>query len=172
MIARILPRRLLRLARHSFWWSSASLLRRRDAYARVAAADLTFALHLFLIPVFSLVGLAGCSLTSGLHGRASHISRGALGVFAILYVALDTFAVVSQGASFMVARTFPTEQQAALYAFVSAVLTSPLGSGVILGLFVAGTLALIVGMARRPWRSIRAALPANRASCLCWLECC
>jgi hypothetical protein len=114
--------------------------------ARAAAADMTFALHVLLIPVFSLIGLAGCCLTSGLHGRAVSISRGALGMFAMLYVALDTFAGVSQGASFMVARSFPAEQQAALYEFAFAVLTGPLGSGVILALFVAGTLAWIVGM--------------------------
>jgi hypothetical protein len=75
--------------------------------ARAATADMTFALHLLLIPVFSLIGLAGCCLTSGLHNPAARISRGALGVFAVLYTALDTFAGVSQGASFMVARSFP-----------------------------------------------------------------
>jgi hypothetical protein len=114
--------------------------------ARAAAAEMTFVLHLLLIPVFSLIGLAGCCLTSGLRGRAVRVSRTALGMFAILYVALDTFAGVSQGGSFLLARTFPAEQQAALYEFAFAVLTGPLGSGVILGLFVAGTLAWIVGL--------------------------
>lgn len=114
--------------------------------ARVAAAELTLVLHLVLIPVFGLLGLAGCSLTDGLPGPAARVSRAALACFVILYVALDTFAGVAQGVAFMVARGFPAAQQATLYDFVWTVLTGPLGSGLILGLFGAGTLAWIVGM--------------------------
>ena len=67
--------------------------------ASLAQADVHFALHLALIPLFGLIGLAGSLLTIGLQGRAARISRGAMAVFVTLYAAYATLDGVTVGLS-------------------------------------------------------------------------
>lgn len=114
--------------------------------AMLAVAPAYLALHLGLIAVFSLMGLAGWLLTSGLHSWAAWLSRVAMLVFVPLYIAYDMFAGVVPGFFFTVARSFSADQQASLYNSMMAAVESPLGVGVALSLFGGGTLAWIVGM--------------------------
>ena len=111
----------------------------------MAEAGVMFALHLVLIPVFSLMGLAGYWLTDGLSGRAAAVSRLAMPVFVILYTAYDTAAGVSTSAYFSVVRGLTAEQQDNFYQVFVATAASPQGSAPLV-FFVVGTLAWIAGM--------------------------
>jgi hypothetical protein len=114
--------------------------------ASLAQADVHFALHLALIPLFGLIGLAGRLLTAGVPGRAAAISRGALAVFVTLYAAYATLDGVAVGMLFHSLRELPASQQAATYQFLMATFGGPLGIAAQLVVAIGGTLAWIVGM--------------------------
>jgi hypothetical protein len=114
--------------------------------ASLAQADVHFALHLALIPLFGLIGLAGHLLTTGLQGRAAAISRGAMAVFVTLYAAYATLDGVAVGMLFHTLRELPVDQQAATYQFLTATFGGPLGIAAQLVVAIGGTLAWIVGM--------------------------
>jgi hypothetical protein len=114
--------------------------------ASLAQADVHFALHLALIPLFGLIGLAGYLLTVGLHGRAAAISRGAMAVFVMLYAAYATLDGVALGMLFHTMRGLPAAQQAVVYQFLVATFASPPGIAAQLVVSIGGTLAWIVGM--------------------------
>jgi hypothetical protein len=107
--------------------------------ASLAQADVHFALHLMLIPLFGLIALAGSLLTSGLSGRAAHISRGAMAVFA-------TLDGVTVGLLLHAARELPADQQTGMYQFLGTAFASPLSSAAQLVVALGGTLAWIIGM--------------------------
>ncbi len=114
--------------------------------ASLAQADIHFALHLALIPLFGLIGLAGALLTTGLHGRAARISRGAMAVFVTLYAAYVTLDGVTVGLLLHAMRELPNDRQAGMYQFVLAAFASPFSIGANLFVILGGTLAWIVGM--------------------------
>ena len=114
--------------------------------ASMAQADMHYALHLALIPLFGLIALAGHLLTTGLHGRAAAVSRGAMAVFATLYAAYATLDGVAVGMLFHTLRELPADQQAATYQFLISTFGGPLGIAAQLMVAIGGTLAWIVGM--------------------------
>ncbi len=114
--------------------------------ASLAQADVHFVLHLALIPLFGLIGLAGSLLTTGLRGRAASLSRGAMAVFVTLYAAYATLDGVTVGLLLHAARELPADQQAGMYQFLGTAFASPLSSAAQLVVALGGTLAWIVGM--------------------------
>lgn len=114
--------------------------------ASLALADEHMALHMALIPLFGLIGLAGYLLTNGVRGRAASISRGAMLIFVVLYTAYVAIAGISLGLFFHAARGLTSEHQIALYQVLQAADASPVGLGVGLAFFGLGTLAWLVGM--------------------------
>jgi hypothetical protein len=114
--------------------------------ASMAQADIHFALHLALIPLFGLIGLAGGLLTAGLPGRAAAISRGAMAVFVTLYAAYAALDGVSVGMLLHTLRELPAAQQAIVYQFLEATFAGPLAIVAQFVVSIGGTLAWIVGM--------------------------
>jgi hypothetical protein len=114
--------------------------------ASLAQADFYFALHLALIPLFALIGLAGALLTTGLYGRAAAISRAAMAIFVTLYAAYVTLDGVAVGMILHAMRDLPADQQAGMYQFVDAAWASRLGIATQLLVAFGGTLTWIVGI--------------------------
>jgi hypothetical protein len=86
--------------------------------------DWWITLHLIQIPLFGLLAWAAVLLTNGHSGPAVLISRLALGVFAVFYVAFDAIVGVATGVVARRARDLPLDQHAGLEQAVQALFAS------------------------------------------------
>jgi hypothetical protein len=108
----------------------------------IARTDWWLALHLIHLPLFGLLGLAGCWLSGGLRGWAADLSRGALGAFVVCYSAFDALAGIATGVLVHGARGLPADQQLVITQAVERIFAGPVNAG----LFLAGTFAWVVGL--------------------------
>lgn len=80
----------------------------------LAHVDWWIALHLIQIPLFGLLGLAGCLLLDGVAGAAARVGRVALALFAVVYPAFDTLIGVATGILVKNGAKLPADQQATI----------------------------------------------------------
>jgi hypothetical protein len=107
----------------------------------VASNTRWLGVHLVMLALFPLSGLALAQAVSGVASRSARLARRALAVFAVVYAGFDTFAGLATGTVIQSAGAIGAAEQAVTVHAVKGLFTHPI-NGL---LFVLGTGAWTVG---------------------------
>jgi len=92
------------------------------------STDWWITLHMLLLPLFGLAGLAVYLLIQKVHGLAATISRLAIGVFVVVYSAYDTLFGLAKGILTRHALGLVPEQQTTVQQAIQAISASQIGN--------------------------------------------
>ena len=106
------------------------------------SADRWLVVHVTQIPLFGLMGVAVYLLVDGLCGQAATISRQAMWVFVVFYIALDAMSGVATGIQLHYASGLDPEQQTIVVQALDSQFDHPIPNAI----GVVGTIGWLVGV--------------------------
>ena len=106
------------------------------------SADRWLVVHVIQIPLFGLMAVAVHLLVNGLRGQAATISRMALWVFIVFYIALDAISGVTIGIQLQHARGLDAEQMTIVVQAADAQFEAP----IVYAIGAIGTIGWLVGV--------------------------
>ena len=106
------------------------------------SADRWLVVHIIQIPLFGLMAVAVYLLVDGLRGQAATISRLAMWVFIVFYVALDAMSGVATGIQLQHAGELDPGQRTIVVQAVDALFDDPIAYGI----GAVGTIGWVVGV--------------------------
>ena len=106
------------------------------------SADRWLVVHVIQIPLFGLIAMAVYMLVDGLRGQAATISRLAMWVFIVFYIALDAMSGVATGIQLQNASGLDPEQQTIVIQALDAQFDDPIAT--VIG--VIGTIGWLAGV--------------------------
>lgn len=135
------------------------------------STDWWITLHMLLLPLFGLVGLAVYLLIQKVHGLAATISRLAIGVFVVVYSAYDTLFGLARGILSRYALGLVPEQQATVQQAIQSISASQIGHGIaVVGSagWTVGVLAAAIALCHPPQPRLPIILLLIAATLLCF----
>ena len=106
------------------------------------SADRWLVVHVIQIPLFGLIAVAVYLLVDGLRGQAATISRLAMWVFIVFYIALDAISGVATGIQLQYASGLDAEQQSIVVQAIDAQFDDPITNAI----GVVGTIGWLAGV--------------------------
>ena len=107
----------------------------------VVRNDVWLGVHLALLALFPLCGLALAHAVSGVQSTGARLARVMLGIFCVVYAGFDTFAGLATGTIVRSVRDLGAAEQARTLLAVKNLFTGPINGA----LFMVGTTAWMIG---------------------------
>ena len=121
----------------------------------IPIADRWLVVHVIQIPLFGLLAVAVYLMVAGLRGQAATISRLAMWVFIVFYIALDAISGVATGIQLRYASGLDADQQSIIVQAVDLQFDDPITNAI----GVVGTIGWLVGVVAAATALHRAGAP-------------